>query len=151
LVASIVSTKAKWTPSKRLGVGDRRKRRRSWPTAEKRRIVAETLVPGASVSVVARRHDVNANQVFKWRRELAAAGRVALPGPACEFVPIGVFADVEGKVGAAAQGDDGRPDAPAPRSGLMDIELGAGVCVRVDASVDERALGRVLRALRQAG
>ena len=132
-------------------MGDRRKRRRSWPVAEKQRIVAETLVPGASVSVVARRHDVNANQVFKWRRELAAADRVALPGPACEFVPIGVFADVEGKVGAAAQGDDGRPDAPAPRSGLMDIELRAGVCVRVDASVDERALGRVLRALRQAG
>ena len=119
--------------------------------AEKQRIVAETLVPGASVSVVARRHDVNANQVFKWRRELAAADRAALPGPACEFVPIGVFADVEGKVGAAAQGDDGRPDAPAPRSGLMDIEFRAGVCVRVDASVDERALGRVLRALRQAG
>ena len=118
---------------------------------EKRRIVAETLVPGASVSVVARRHDVNANQVFKWRRELAAGDRAALPAPACEFVPIGVFAEIDGKVPATAQGDDGRPDALAARSGLMDIELRAGVCVRVDASVDERALGRVLRALRRAG
>ena len=153
-MASIVSTKAKWTPSKRRVVGDRRKRRRSWPVAEKQRIVAETLVPGASVSVVARRHDVNANQVFKWRRELAAADRVALPGPACEFVPIGVFADVEGKVGAAAQGDVGRPDATgvlAARSGLIEIDLVSGCRLRVDASVDERALGRVLRALRQAG
>ena len=132
-------------------MGERRKRRRSWPLAEKRRIVAETLVPGASVSVVARRHDVNANQVFKWRRELAADGCVALPAPTCEFVPLGVFAEVEGKARAAAQGDDARPDAPAARSGLMDIEFRAGVCVRVDASVDERALGRVLRALRQAG
>ena len=43
--------------------------RRRWPEAEKRRIVAETLEPGASVSVVARRHDVNANQVFSWRRQ----------------------------------------------------------------------------------
>jgi transposase len=34
-------------------------------------MVAETLAPGASVSVVARRHDVNANQLFKWRREMA--------------------------------------------------------------------------------
>ena len=74
-------------------VGERRKARRSWPMVEKRRIVAETLVAGASVSVVARRYDVNANQIFKWRRELAAGGRVALPAPACEFVPIGVFAD----------------------------------------------------------
>ena len=85
------------------GVGERRKVRRSWPVGERQRIVAETLVPGASVSVVARRHDVNANQVFKWRRELAADGRVALPAPACEFVPIGVFAEVEGKVPAATQ------------------------------------------------
>ena len=43
---------------------DRRKRRQ-WSDAVKRRIVAETLEPGSSVSVVARRHDVNANQVFK--------------------------------------------------------------------------------------
>src|SRR5215471_13327888 len=40
-----------------------------WRTkAERRAIVEETLVPGASVSRVARRHDVNANQVFHWRK-----------------------------------------------------------------------------------
>jgi transposase-like protein len=72
LAGPIVSTKAEWTPSKRRVVGDRRKRRRSWPLAEKRWIVAETLVPGAPVSVVVLRYDVNANQVFKWQRELAA-------------------------------------------------------------------------------
>ena len=49
---------------------DRRKRRQ-WPEALKRGIVAETLEPGSSVSIVARRHDVNANQLFKWRREMA--------------------------------------------------------------------------------
>jgi transposase len=132
-------------------VGERRKWRRSWPMAEKRRIVAETLAPGASVSVVARRHDVNANQVFKWRRELAADDRAALPVPACEFVPLGVFAEVEGKARAAAQGDDGRPHAPTNRSGMIEIDLVSGARLRVDASVDEGALGRVLRALRQAG
>src|SRR5580658_5078972 len=45
-------------------------KRRSWPEALQRQIVAETEEAGASVSVVARRHDVNANQVFQWRREL---------------------------------------------------------------------------------
>lgn len=35
-------------------------------------MVAETLEPGASVSIVARRHDVNANQLFKWRREMTS-------------------------------------------------------------------------------
>jgi transposase len=135
-------------------VGERRKLRRSWPVAEKRRIVAETFLPGSSVSIVARRHDVNANQVFKWRRELAAGDRRALPAPACEFVPIGVFAEVAREARAAAPGDDGWPAAPAVsanRVGLIEIDLLSGSRLRVDASVDERALCRVLRALRQAG
>ena len=46
----------------------RRKRRvrRSWSDDEKRRIVGQTRVAGVSVSQVARRYDVNANQVFNW-------------------------------------------------------------------------------------
>jgi len=43
--------------------------RRRRTIEEKRRIVEETLRPGASVSRVARRHDVNANQVFHWRQK----------------------------------------------------------------------------------
>ena len=50
--------------------GPRSIKRRHWSEAFKRQIVAETLEPGSSVSIVARRHDVNANQVFKWRRDL---------------------------------------------------------------------------------
>jgi len=42
--------------------------------AEKRRIVEETLTPGASVARVARAHGVNANQVFGWRRKAAGQG-----------------------------------------------------------------------------
>ena len=48
--------------------------------AEKRRIVEETLAPGASVARVARAHGVNANQVFGWRR-LYLAGRLGAPKP----------------------------------------------------------------------
>ena len=40
--------------------------------AEKRRIVEETLVEGASVARVARAHGVNANQVFSWRKQYQA-------------------------------------------------------------------------------
>ena len=49
-------------------------RRRRWAAAEKIAIVAETHEPGVTVSLVARRHGVAPNQVFKWRR-LAAQGR----------------------------------------------------------------------------
>src|ERR1043166_9111049 len=48
-------------------------KRRNWPEAFKRQVVAETLEAGSSVSIVARRHDVNANQLFKWRREMLEA------------------------------------------------------------------------------
>ncbi len=45
-----------------------KRRNKRWPEALKREIVAATFEPGASVSVVARQYDVNANQVFMWRR-----------------------------------------------------------------------------------
>ena len=48
--------------------GTGRRRNRSWPEALKREIVAASLAAGSSVSVVARRYDVNANHVFSWRK-----------------------------------------------------------------------------------
>src|SRR4051794_41958832 len=70
--------------------------RRSWSADEKRRIVEESLRPGASVAVVARRHDLNANLLFTWRRQVGAAEPAAgLPAgggpPAGEVVPVGGF------------------------------------------------------------
>jgi transposase len=61
-------------------------RRRRWSAAEKMRMVEESLEPGASVSLVARRHGVNTNQLFTWRRlaahrafTAAAAGEEVVP------------------------------------------------------------------------
>jgi transposase len=50
------------------------RRLRRWPVTQKCRIVEETFVPGASVAVVARRNNVNANQVFDWRKKIARLG-----------------------------------------------------------------------------
>jgi transposase-like protein len=47
------------------------RRRRFWSSDEKRRMVAESFTPGASVSTVAQRYGVNANLLFTWRRREA--------------------------------------------------------------------------------
>src|SRR3954452_12614017 len=94
-------------------------RRRRWPEAMKRQIVAETLAPGASVSIVARRHDVNANQLFKWRREMAPEQP---PGAeqGVTLLPVEIAPET------------GEPRPRARRSGTIEITLagGARVCVR---------------------
>src|SRR5438105_8033854 len=66
---------------------DRRRRFRS--TQERRQIVEETLKPGASVSLVARAHDANANQVFKWRK-LYLEGRLNLEPAPSTLLPVKV-------------------------------------------------------------
>jgi hypothetical protein len=64
--------------------GKRRYRR----SDEKRRIVEETLAPEASLAVIARRHGVNANQVFHWRK-LYQAGLLGTSGGMTATFPIG--------------------------------------------------------------
>ncbi len=69
---------------------NRQRRYRSWPESLKREIVAASLVPGASVSRVARRYDVNANQVFAWRRRYQ--GAAVKPTELC-LLPVTVTSD----------------------------------------------------------
>ena len=143
-----------------------RRTRRSWAEEEKRRIVEETLLPGASVATVAQRHAINANLLFSWRRQTNLGGGAnklvtgaSEPEPA-EFVPIGVFdrAADEGPAMVTVPAADppraarSRPVGRAPkldeRPGVIEIDLADGARVRVDAFVNERALRRVLRALK---
>ncbi len=119
------------------GEGPRRQRvRRS--LEEKRRLVALTYEAGTSVARVARGNDVNANQLFAWRR-LLGRQTLALSDQtgALSFAPIDVVADP-------------RRDAPAGRVGVIEVDLPGGARLRVDAQVDELALRRVLAALKAA-
>jgi transposase len=63
-------------PEGRLEVVEGSGRRRSWSAEEKERIVGETLSGGESVSAVARRHGVTAQQLYSWRRR-AGIERIA--------------------------------------------------------------------------
>ena len=105
------------------------KRRKRWPEAVKRQIVAETRAPGASVSVVARRHDVNANQVFKWRRLYEAAAG----GGEIRLVPVQ---------------PSPWPAAAVAAAGVIEIELLSGARVRISGAVDGAALSQVLERLK---
>src|SRR5438270_10745553 len=64
-----------------------RRPRRPWPAALKRDIVEASLAPEASVSLIARRYDVNTNQLFSWRR-LYRNRVLGSTGPA--LVPVSI-------------------------------------------------------------
>jgi transposase len=59
---------------------------RTYSLTFKQQVIRETLEPGISVSVVARRHDINANVVFEWRRQYRS-GKLSLPELAVAEVP----------------------------------------------------------------
>ena len=109
-------------------------RRREWPEALKRQMVAETLEPGASVSIVARRHDVNTNQLFKWRRELLPKGLPAVVD-AGTMVPVEIVAEQP------------RPRR-AERKGIIEIEFGSGARVSLRGEVVPAVLRQVIELLR---
>ena len=119
----------------RLGSRNGR-RRRLWSEEEKRRIVAETLEPDASVSLVARRHDLNANMLFTWCRGFGAAGSSASAG-AVMLVPATI----------TSKSTPTLPGVASAPAGRMEIVLGGGARVLVGADVDAAALARVVKAL----
>jgi transposase len=53
-------------------------RRRRWSTRDKLRMIEETLLLGESISVVARRHGVAPNLLYRWRRLMTEGGAVAI-------------------------------------------------------------------------
>jgi transposase len=72
-------------------------RRRRWSAEEKAQIVQETWAPGMSVSLVARRHGIAPNQLFRWRR-LYAEGALSAVGAGEEVVPASEFRALQQQV-----------------------------------------------------
>jgi transposase len=113
-----------------------RRRNRLWPEALKREIVAASFEPGASVSVVARRYDVNSNQLFAWRKLYRPADVVRSEPGEPMLVPVTVTAEPGTPVAPTVSGAD-----------TIEIELGDKYRVRIGSGVDGKALRRVLDAL----
>ena len=99
---------------------------------ERRQIVEETLKPGASVSLVARAHDVNANQVFKWRRQYRD-GRLDHEPTASRLLPVKITGS-QPTARAATAALSGRR-VKAKRVGIIDIDLGHAR-VRIEGRAD---------------
>ena len=143
-----MSTKVKWTLVRMSDEAEQsgargelmvRRRHRRWSKARKCRIVAKSYQPGVSVSAVARRHDVNANQVFTWRRQYRELARVV---GGC--VPV-VVSSTEGAEPAKLL--PGPTDVEPSHPGRIEIALAEGSRVTVDRDVDASALSRVLGVL----
>ena len=100
-------------------------RRRRWNAEQKRLIVAEAFALGASVCEVARRRDVVAGRIYRWRNELrtAAAG----------------FTEV---VVAAEPNEQLRTDGP-----VLEIELGRDIRVRIAATAPAELATAIIKAL----
>jgi transposase len=133
-------------------------RRRQWTAEQKAALVAEVEAEGGQVSVVARRHGVWRRLLYNWRsawKAAAMAARSTVARPA-EFVQLGVVVDASGErstvpMAAGAVCPRGAGLTLAERVGVIEIDLPHGVRVRVDSSVNEKALRRVLSALRGSG
>jgi transposase len=117
-----------------------RRRRQLWSIDRKRRIIAESFEPGASVAEVARRHGVNANLLFTWRRQHGAA-KMADSRESPQLVPVTITTEPVSSI----------PAVTSEAVGRMEIVLGAGERIIVGADVDTTALARVIKALSRPG
>ena len=129
-------------------------RRRQWTPEEKAALMAEVDAEGGRVLLVARRHGISKSLLYNWRSAWRAARRAALP--AAEFVQLGVVSDASGQsptmpTTTVAVGPRGMGLALAERAGIIEIDLPDGVRMRVDSTVNEKVLRRVLSALRGPG
>ena len=106
------------------------RRRRQWSRADKERVVAAALEPGATILGVAREFGVRSSQVFRWRQQLCDQA----VAPASGFVRVGIAAAPEA--------------AAAVMPGLIEIELETGVKIRINGAADAATVSAVIAALK---
>ncbi len=112
------------------------RRNRSWPEALKREIVAASLAPGSSVSVIARQYDVNANQVFSWRKHYRDDARQPSGPSAPHLIPVIVTAE-----------QNAVAEQPSTVAEKIEIDVAGKYRVYVGSGFDRQALRRVLEVL----
>lgn len=108
---------------------------RQHSTEFKRAVVAKSFVEGTSVSRLAREFNINANQVFTWRRQFADLQGALNNGPAAALLPVTVL-------DAAAAADE----RVLPTPGAIVLTVGAAQ-LRLEGSVDAATLAQVLARL----
>jgi transposase len=109
------------------------RQRRRWSRAEKERIVAAAMEPGAVASAVAREAGIQASQLFRWRRQLHGAARFAsltLELPTDAAPPITAL-----------------PMSP----GMIEVEFKTGARLRICGPVDAPIVAAVIQALTDCG
>jgi transposase len=128
-------------------------RRRKWTVEEKAALLAEVEAEGGKVAVVARRHRISDSLLYNWRSAWRAAAVAARAQAPLEFVPLGVVGPADDE-GPAMLPPPLSERSEQPRNGVTDriggieVELPNGARIRVDAFVNEKALSRVLRAMK---
>jgi transposase len=133
-------------------------RRRRWTTAEKVRIIEESLALDVVGSDVARRYDIHPHQLHKWRQEWRR-GRL---GPARErqdaggseprFVPVAVSAASIGRVPSKNTVIAAEPASiGSPVGGTIEMEFANGSRMRVTGVVDAAMLGAALAVMASNG
>ena len=113
----------------------KRRKRRKWSDDEKRVICAQTVVPGVSVAQVARRYDLNANQIFNWLKDPKFAPDTQAIEDEAKFLPVEVIAEPTPS------------EPPSEASGLIELELANGHRLLISGSYDPEAIARLVRHL----
>ena len=129
-------------------------RRRVRTAQEKAALLAEVDAEGGKVRLVARRHNISESLLYNWRSARKAAA-VAMGAPEnVEFIPAGIIEGPASRamssvVPAVPEPESVPATAPcADKTGAIEITLPNGTRLAVDASVNEKALARVLRAMK---
>ena len=129
------------------GQSGTRPKRQYRPIEEKRRIVEETLVEGASVARVALSHGVNANQVFGWRK-LYLAGRPGSASRAIKLLPVHVSENSPSLAPTTHRECSPSVELAKLTPGTIHVEL-RHAQVRIEGSADPALLRVLLECLRR--
>ena len=125
-------------------------KRRHHERSFKADLILRSLVPGASVSAIALEAGINANLLFKWRRDHLRAMRTP-SASAVALVPVHLAPATDVPATPTRASSDGVNVAAGSRErgDVIEVEF-AGARVRVRSPIDEIALLTVLRALRRS-